>query len=346
VTRRASFVLIVLSLQPLVLLTPLTVLGGEARPVQFQKGVTFYNAKGPGAYGSPAAERTMQALRRLGVDTLTLIPFGHMKATNSPSIDYGNDPEAPDPQLIQAIKDARNLGFRVLLKPHLWVPGSWPGEISMDSEEDWKVWFQHYRRFITHYASIAEATGCEFFSVGNELRMASIRDGWPEIIQAVREVYNGKLLYAAHWDGEYLWVPWEKLDLVGINFYFPLATRPDPIFLDLLDAARRLRSHLESFAKTVGRPVVLTEVGFRPVKETAMRPWESHEENPALPLDLVAQLKAYLAIYQVFKDAEWLGGLHWWLVYSDPALGGPKGADYSFLGKPAEGIVRLWFRAP
>jgi len=214
----------------------------------------------------------------------------------------------------------------------------------MDREEDWKVWFQHYRRFITHYALIAEETRSELFSVGNELRMASVREEWPEIIQAVREVYKGKLLYAAHWDGEYLWVPWEKLDMVGINFYFPLASQPDPPFQHLLDGARRARAHLEGFANAVGRPVIFTEVGFRPVKEAGMKPWESFEENPTLPIDLMAQLKAYLSIYQAFKDAEWLGGVHWWLVYSDPTLGGPNDADYSFLGKPAEGIVRLWFK--
>ncbi len=214
----------------------------------------------------------------------------------------------------------------------------------MDTDEDWQVWFQQYRRFITHYASIAEETGCEFFSVGNELRMASPRAEWPEIIQAVREVYNGTLLYAAHWDGEYLWVPWEKLDMVGINFYFPLASQPDPTFQQLLDGARRVRADLEGFANAVGRPVIFTELGFRPVKEAGMRPWESFEENPRLPIDLMAQVKAYLAIYQAFKDAEWLGGVHWWLVYSDPELGGSRDADFNFLGKPAEGIVRLWFK--
>lgn len=344
--RRWLFIsLIAFALHLLAGSTRITTLAQEQPPrPRFQKGVTFYNSKAKAGYGSSSALTTMKRLNQLGVDTLTFIPFGFMKAVNSPIITYGNDPQAADEQLIKSIEDAKRLGFRVMLKPHLWIPRSWPGEIAMENDNDWKIWFEHYVRFIMHYARIAEKSGCEFFSLGNELRMATLREEWSQVIDAVRKIYRGKLLYASHWDGEHLWIPWQKLDIVGINFYFPLASRPDPPLLELLDSSMKIKTATEAFAKKIGRPVIFTEIGFRPVKETTMRPWESYEENPQSPIDLMAQLKAYLAIYLTFKDADWLHGIHWWLVDSDPQLGGPKDANYNFLGKPAEGIVSLWFK--
>lgn len=58
---------------------------------------------------------------------------------------------------------ARERGLRTLLKPHIWLrhagDGAWRGDIAMETEEDWRRWFESYRRLALHYAALAERLG-------------------------------------------------------------------------------------------------------------------------------------------------------------------------------------------
>jgi hypothetical protein len=43
-----------------------------------------------------------------------------------------------------------------MLKPHIWLrqktDDAWRDNIGMNSEGDWRLWFENYERFILHYA--------------------------------------------------------------------------------------------------------------------------------------------------------------------------------------------------
>src|ERR1700678_3766189 len=95
-------------------------------------------------FGSAAAERSLSAAKRLGASAIPIIPFLWQAKPSSANIGSGDD--MPDDALRQAIRQARALGFTVVVKPHVWVPESWAGAVEPDSEASWHSWFSDYRR--------------------------------------------------------------------------------------------------------------------------------------------------------------------------------------------------------
>ena len=93
------------------------------------------------------------------------------------------------------------------------------------------MWFSNYKKKLIKYAKKAELYKVELFSLGMEFKTLAIKkyeDKWIDIIEEIREVYSGKLIYCANWDS-YKNVPfWKHLDYIGIDAYFPLGTTKDP----------------------------------------------------------------------------------------------------------------------
>lgn len=75
----------------------------------------------------------------------------------------------PDAVLRFAIRDARALGLAVMVKPHVWVEGSWAGAVEPQSPDDWRKWFEGYRAAIVPIARIAAEEGAAALSIGTEL---------------------------------------------------------------------------------------------------------------------------------------------------------------------------------
>ena len=80
----------------------------------------------------------------------------------------------------------------MLLKPHIWVRGSWPGAIAFRFRREWDRFFEAYGRWILHYAILAEMHGVPVFSVGVELSEATRgrEEEWAAIVRRVRSVYS------------------------------------------------------------------------------------------------------------------------------------------------------------
>ena len=100
---------------------------------------------------------------------------------------------------------AHDLGMHTLLKPHIWVRGQWRGEIRMPDELTWQQWFRNYRTFILHYARFAQRHDFDALCIGTELYqpVKGKPQEWRQIIREVRNVYDGKITYAANWHQEF-----------------------------------------------------------------------------------------------------------------------------------------------
>lgn len=82
------------------------------------------------------------------------------------------------------------------------------------------------------------------------------------MIRAVREAYDGPLVYAANYD-EYEHVPfWGALDLIGVDAYWPLADRPTTDARRLRDAWRPVIRELAGYSARHHRRVLFTEAGY------------------------------------------------------------------------------------
>lgn len=309
---------------------------GLARPPR-QRGFNLV-ASPAHPLGSPAVAAAMGAMRRLGADTVALVPFLWQAAPGDPGIVRGSD--TPDEALHAGILQARAAGLRVLVKPHVWVPERWAGAVEMTGEAAWRGWFDGYRREIARIAAVAAAAGAEAYSVGTELARTSHRGEWAEVIAAARAAFGGALTYVAHNAEEAARVPfWDRLDAVGASLYPALGADDDEAAW--AGAMRAAASALEDVARRAGRPAWVCEIGLRSAVGAAARPWESAEERAALP-DEALQARVLARWWQEL-DRPGIAAVLVWRWLSDPAGGGPADTDFTVQRKQAERMLgALW----
>src|SRR5262249_1495336 len=142
-------------------------------PAGFLRGVSYAmtNTVG-GSYASPRSRETLASLAKLSVNSISVMPFSYSSDPRSPEIHFVHRHPAGETHegTVRAVADAHALWMSALVKPQLWLGGGqFVGEVSMRSEEDWRRWFDAYRRFIVHEAMVAEASGADAFCVGTEL---------------------------------------------------------------------------------------------------------------------------------------------------------------------------------
>lgn len=313
----------------------------------FQRGVAYAHSWRGGGYGTASSARTLWELRRMNVGWVSLTPFGYMGSPDSTRVRtiHNRPGHETDRAMARDIAEARRLGIRVMLKPHIWIDhGSWPGDITFEDPVRFAAWFESYSRMILHYAEFAEASGVEAFSLGCEFKQLTHRrePQWRSLIASIRERYSGRLLYSANWD-EYERIPWwDAVDAVGVNAYFPLAESQDPPLSELMAGAAAVRTRLEAFHRRVAKPIIFTEIGYGSVDGAAARPWEARR---GAAMNMEIQRRCYEAVARTFSDARWLEGVYWWKWFS-AASERPDGHDhdpFSPRNKPAERIIERWY---
>lgn len=311
----------------------------------FLNGVSFAMLNGlEVGYHAPGVDEQLDRVRELGSDSVSLMPFAYQRDPKKPGMGFLNSSPGSetDVGMIHSARRAHAHGLTVLWKPHIWVRhDSWPGDIEMTSEDDWKAWFRSYRRYTLHHAVLARYAGSELFSIGVELGRTVHREtDWRFLIAAVRRVYPGLLTYAGNWHGDYDQVPfWDALDLVGVDAYFPLAYQADADRAELVRGAQGVVERLRAAAEKTGKPIVLTEVGFAARKAAWVEP---HGEGGEVSEE--DQRLAYEVLLGTLGRPDWLGGVYVWKVFSHSRREVAQRPDFSILGRPAEAVVRGYFR--
>jgi hypothetical protein len=286
---------------------------------------------------------------RLHAEWISLNPSAYQQSHDDPNV-YAESDDPPDAHLRHAIRQAHQTGLKVMLKPHIWLEnrqgGRWRGNIAMSDSSSWARWFDSYSAFILHYARLASAEKVDLLCIGTELSSASVGhpQAWRRLIEAVRTAYPGPLTYAANWRDEYDLIEfWDELDYIGINAYFPLSQTPNPTQAALRRNAEAVAEQIGLLASHFGKPVLLTEIGFKSSYGTSLRPWIWHRGNNSQAVDLMAQTRCYQAIFDAFWPRPWFGGMYWWRWYSDLRRGGARDSGFTPQHKPAEAVIRRWY---
>ncbi|MCH7548531.1 MAG: hypothetical protein IH969_03170 [Candidatus Krumholzibacteriota bacterium] len=244
---------------------------------------------------------------------------------------------------MHAARTAHDLDMIVMLKPHVWLTGSWPGAIEMKSEADWNLFFEYYYKWIRHYALLASMHDIDILCIGTELSAATTghEAGWEEIIEKLRVIYDGKLTYAANWGSEFETVSfWPSLDFIGVNCYYPLSGESEPSDEQLEEGVSRALSGIEAVAQRYGKPALITEVGFA----SAPAPWTApHERRRGVVVDESAQARCYERFFRGLVGRSDIVGVYWWKWPSFLGYGGPRHAGFTPNGKQAESVVRRWY---
>lgn len=264
-------------------------------------------------WGSDAMRPTMSTLAELGADWVTIHPYAAIRSDGTvrfQPIDRARPPQA----ILRPIREAHELGLKILIKPHLayWgSPFAWRGDIQFEEAESWDRFFNSYQDWIVGLAEVArEADG---FVVGTELggtvESPDHAERWRRIIREVRKVNRTPLTYAANWD-RYQSVPfWDQLDAVGIQAYFPLIEEGGETSEKALRAGwERWTAELREYSGKVGRPVLFTELGYNHSERTAIEPWSSSTDDAG---EATQQLCTRVALQVVAEEKTILGSFLW-----------------------------------
>lgn len=310
------------------------------------RGIAYAHSMRQGrGYGSRDSEASLRVLASMGVGWIAITPFGFQRASDATEIRWSGQRIAESDDRLRAVAaQARSLGLKVMMKPHIWLrPPAWVGSINHQTEPAWAAWFASYRPFILHYAALAKSEGMDAFCIGNEMQHASLRDReWRQVIAAVRAAYPGPITYGATAE-EVTGVPfWDAVDFIGVSAYFVLTDERTPSPAALAAAWRPVIDRLSGLSRRHGKRVVFTEIGYRSADYAAWRHWEITD---AAPVNLQAQANAYAAFFETAWNEDWMGGAYFWKWFSHPGHSGPGSNDFEFEGKPAAGIVAAAYRA-
>ncbi len=295
-----------------------------------------------------AAQSHVDEVLQINANSAAVMPFGFMRDVANPDIIFDTERQwfgETRKGAKQYIELLQKNGISVMVKPQIWVwKGEFTGTITMSTEAQWQQLEASYDAFILTYAQLAEETQAPIFCIGTELEkfVEHRPEYWQLLIKKIKEVYHGKLTYAANWD-EYKRTPfWEQLDYIGIDAYFPLSESKTPTVAELRKGWQPWKTKITELAKRNNKAVLFTEFGYRSMDFTAKRPWlvDRTEEG----VNLQAQVNAKNAIFKEFWNEDWFaGGYVWkWFIQHEKS-GGERDNRFTPQNKPAEATIREHF---
>ena len=296
-------------------------------------------------YLSQKASLSIQRLNGLGANSIAIVPYTGTGNTQQPSpfrlSNFAGGEN--DESVVMSNYFAQEEGMKTILKPQIWVRGAWPGDIRMQSQAEWDQFFQYYKKWILHYALLAEFSQIDLFCIGVELKYTTLEqpNAWRSLIKDIRKLYGGPLVYAANWGEEFEGLSfWDDLDYIGIDFYYPLAKKVEVSEKELTKNFIQELQKVEQVAKAYDKSVILTEIGFRSI--TA--PWQMPHDYPGdKGNNAQHQALCYKVVLNELKNHDWCEGIYFWKWPSYIEFTRPNDKDYSPIGKPAEEVLREYF---
>jgi hypothetical protein len=308
-----------------------------------------------GQFSSASANQAFQTIASLGSNSIELTARIWTQSGTSNTVIADPAKTESDASLLAGFQAAHAAGLSVVFKAAISPLNGTP--TSSLAPADVSAFFASYKAEIVHLATVAQAGGVETLAIGNEMSSLSgqaYRGYWTDIISAVRQVYHGELTYAAATDEASKVSFWDQLDTIGVNTYPPLTSSNTPTVQDLVHAWSEVPINpyyaaafeykspvdfLHALSEQYGKPVLMTEVGYRSIDGTAIAPgsWASSGTS-----NTQAQADAYNAFFQVWSahGGSWMKGVELWQWDLNNQY---NTNGYSVMGKPAEAVVSQYF---
>ncbi len=304
------------------------------------------------------SDSSLQHLRAVGGTWVAVVPYGFCRKDDPHFYWHGNPPPGQrrsgnhqwwgeTPQgVAETVAMARAQGLKIMLKPHVWMMGGSHLDLAFSTEADWTSFEADYRGYVLANARLADSLRLDLFCITTELdQFALARPAfWQRLITDVRQVYKGKLTYAANWDRYEKLTFWNQLDYIGVDAYFPLADQKTPSVAALTRGWKKPVAALNALSAQYQKPVLFTEFGYRTCDHCAEKPWES--ESACVP-NAEAQANAYTALLQTLGAQPWYaGGFCWkWFMHDQTNREGPyhERDAFSPQNKSAQTVLqRTW----
>jgi hypothetical protein len=290
--------------------------------------------------------RLLQEIADLGANTVLFCIPGYMEHAQTQYI-YMDLRKVPPPEDFKwIIGRARELGLCPILMPIVLLKNprgsEWRGVIE---PPDWEEWWRQYYDFALFFADLAREGRADALIVGSELvSTEKYTDKWVELIEQCRKrFYGGKLGYSANWDHYRPIQFWDKLDFIGMTSYYTLADKNSPTIEEIVERWEPIRKEVLAWQHEVGKPLLMTEVGWCSQEGAAKAPWNYYQNQVATPAGMEEQRRLYEAFIRAWDDTPELMGVIWWEW--EASEGGSGDFGYSPKAKPAEQVLRQWFKA-
>lgn len=311
------------------------------------KGFNFAH-EGYGIYNGYVSKKATESIKKqhgMGSNALALVPYTFMRDRKKPApfrfSDSANDEN--DESLVHSAFEAKKLGMFTVLKPQVWVGGgSWPGDIEMLNEADWKQFFDYYYRWMRHYAFLAQIHHIDALCLGVELTKATLGHGeeWRNMIEKTGGLYQGKITYAANWGSEFETIDfWGDLDFIGLNCYYPLSKNDNPSDDELKTNLEGVKTKINAVYAKFQKPIVFTEIGFRSIN----MPWKNPHAEGDESFNQEHQQRCYELVFECIENEAWCQGILWWKFPSYLEYRGLENSGFTPNNKMAEATVRKWF---
>jgi len=281
-------------------------------------------------YGPLVAE-----IRARGATDVLLVVNAYQSTRFASDIALRPGSSPSESNVARTLRQVRQAGMRAALMPVVRLetrtPHEWRGVIAPADGLD--AWFAAYRRFVMPLARAAQTEGAVRFVVGSELSSLEMyQERWEDLIAEVRTTFDGALTYSANWDHADEVPFWDSLDEVGLTAYFPLAmgtARDVSSPAQLARAWETPRAQIEALRARVGKPVLVTEVGYVSQPNASARPWDDASGGV---VDLRAQQQLYRGFCDAFAETPGVSGFYVWNWFG---VGGPRDRGFTPRGKPA-----------
>lgn len=312
-----------------------------------QRGMTVFGWQ----YNSN--ENAINELVKNNIEWVAVVPFIDQENEQTEVVNHRLDSigkwRRRDSIFVKTISDLKRKHIKVMLKPHIWIGDGWRSNINFDTENQWNVWFESYKEIILHYAHMAKNGEVELFCIGTELS-SSIKqqpEKWRQLIKEVKQIYKGKLTYAANWYDEYEHIDfWDALDFIGIQAYFPLTDHKTPKLESIIEGWKPHKEKLKALSEHYNKPILFTEIGYRSDASATIKPWEwnSFTNISINQRSTETQQLAYEALFQSFWNEDWFAGTYIWQwntgTTKERAL---KSLDFTPRFKPALNTMAKWY---
>ena len=220
------------------------------------------------------------------------------------------------------VRFARSLGLHVFVSLLVAVNGAgdehWVGKVTLANYAQEQQWFASYWQAVEPYVSAAAQAGADQLSVGTEIQWLEDHAPallWNNLIANMRGVFPGILTYDVNWtalqEPPPAWLGASNLTLIGVSAYAPIlntSTRVDPAQIPGLWAAK-VKGPLDTFARTLGKPIFISEVGYRNSSDALYNPWNITSSKAADPQEQAAACAAVLS--NTLSDQQIFGSFFW-----------------------------------
>lgn len=290
-----------------------------ARP-EVQAGVAFprWSTSAYGAQDTDWRTELVEMQRQTGARWVSIVVNLYQDTFQSTTIHAGSGTPTLD-AFSEGITYAHSLGLHVFVEPLLTVVQSpnWDGLIYFSSSTQARAWFDGYWAAYAPYVRVAQEAGAEQLGIATELQ--ALEQQWPNLwdtlISRVSGAFRGGLTYDINWNSLSLpipsWLSNPALDAIGVSEYQPIAQAPQEMSATQIRSIwqTQLLPVLDHLATVTGKPVILSEIGYRNASDALYRPWD---HTTSAPPDPSLQAAAYTAAAQaVFGDRNVVGLFVW-----------------------------------